>query len=120
MYHKGGPPLHYSGEKFVDRLITGARITEGHALVADRSFASVTTAEALQHGITYTGTFMERRCFVPKILTKEEMRRNPEISEMSSLTVSITGYILTRHYHHNFKVVLVLSTKFWLYQQVNS
>ena len=28
MYRKGGPPLHYSGQKIVDRLITGARISE--------------------------------------------------------------------------------------------
>ena len=25
---EGGPPLHYSGQKIVDRLITGARISE--------------------------------------------------------------------------------------------
>ena len=28
MYREGGPPLHYSGQKIVDRLITGARISE--------------------------------------------------------------------------------------------
>ena len=126
MYRKGGPPLHTSGQKIVDRLITGARISEGHALVADRFFTSVATAEALlQRGITFTGTCQERRRFVPKILTKQEMRRNPEIVEMSSLTVfsenmSITGYIPARHYHRNFKVVLVLSTEYQLHHQVNS
>ena len=126
MYRKGGPPLHYYGQKIVDRLITGARISEGHALVADRFFTSVATAEALrQRAITFTGTCQERRRFVPKILTKQEMRRNPEIVEMSSLTVfsenmSMTGYIPARHYHRNFKVVLVLSTEYQLHQQVNS
>ena len=125
MYRKGGPSLHYSGEKIVDRLITGARIAEGHALVADRFYTSVAIAKALlQRGITYTGTCVERRKFVPKILTKGEMRRNREISEMSSLTVfsermSLTGYIPARHYHRNFKVVLVLSTEYQLYHQVN-
>ena len=36
----------------------------------------------LQRGITFTGTCLERRRFVPKILTKQEMSRNPEIVEM--------------------------------------
>ena len=95
-------------------------------LLADRFFTSVATAEALlQRGITFTGTCQERRRFVPKILTKQEMRRNPEIVEMSSLTVfsekmSITGYIPARHYHCNFKIVLVLSSEYQLHQQVNS
>ena len=124
MYRKGGPPLHYSGQKIVDRLITGARISE--VSLCRQIFTSVATAEALlQGGITFTGIFQERRRFVPKILTKQEMRRNPEIVEMSSLTVfsenmSITGYIPARHYHCNFKVVLVLSTEYQLHQQVNS
>ena len=123
MYRKGGPALYYSGEKVVERLINGARIGRGHALVADRFYTSASLARTLlQRGITYTG--VHKRRFIPRPFATEAQRNDPDMGEMVSKTIyadnmSLTGYVPRRHFHRNFKVVLILSTEYQLPQQVN-
>ena len=125
MYRKGGPALYYSGDKVVERLINGARIVRGHALVADRFYTSASLARTpLQRGITYTGTCVHRRRFIPRPFAAESLRNDPDMDEMISKALyadnmSLTGYVPRRHFHQNFKVVLILSTEYQLPQQVN-
>ena len=125
MYRKGGPALYYSGEKVVEWLINGARIGRGHALVADRFYTSASLARTLlQRGITYTGTCVHRRRFIPRPFAGEALRNDPDMGEMVSKTIyadnmGLTGYVPRRHFHSNFKVVLILSTEYQLPQQVN-
>ena len=125
MYRKGGPALYYSGEKVVERLINGARIGRGHAPVAHRFYTSASLARTLlQRGITYTGTCVHRRRFIPRPFAGEALRYDPDMGEMVSKIIyadnmSPTGYVPRRHFHRNFKVVLILSTEYQLSQQVN-
>ena len=124
MYRKGGPALYYSGEKVVERLINGARIGRGHDLVADRFYTSASLARTLlQRGITYTGTCVHRRRFIPRPFAAEALRNDLDMGEMVSKTIyadmCLTGYVPRRHFHRNFKVVLILSTEYQLPQQVN-
>ena len=125
MYRKGGSALYYSGEKVVERLINGSRIGRGHALVADRLYTSASLArKLLQHGKTYTGTCVHRRRFIPRPFTAEVLRNDAAMGEIVSKTMytdnmSLIGYVPRRHFHRNFKVVLILSTEYQLPQQVN-
>ena len=109
----------------MERLINGARIGRGHALVADRFYSSASLARKLfQHDITYTGTCVHRRRFIPRPFAAEALRNDPDMGKMVSKTIyadnmSLTGYVPRRHFHRNFKVVLILSTEYQLPQQVN-
>ena len=125
VYRKGGPALYYSGENVVERLINGARIGRGHALVADSFYTSASLARTLLNsGITYTGTCVHTRRFIPNPLTTKSLRNDPDMGEMTSKALytdnmSLTAYVPRRHFHRNFKGVLILSTEYQLPQQVN-
>ena len=129
LYRKGGPALYYSGEKVVERLINGARIGRGHALVADRFYTSASLARTLlQRGITYTGTCVHRRRFIPRPFAGEAnpalfpLRNDPDMGEMVSKTIyadnmSLTGYVPRRHFHRNFKVVLIREKRYLIHEK---
>ena len=121
---KSGPQNFYSGKNIIERAIDGARISPGHALICDRFYTSVELAKLLfERGVTLTETCIQRRRFIPDMMKNAALRHDDEMGEMVtkqvfSESLSLIAYIPRRHFTHNFKAVLLLSTEFQLHQQV--